>query len=186
MNEAINAIRNRRSTRGFLEKQIQEEELQAILECGIYAPSANNGQPWHFTVLQNKDIIDRLSDGFKELAKKSENVYIREYGNNEKFHVFYNSPTVIFVSGEANNTNAGVDCAAAVENMLIAAESLSLGSCWVGFIAYLLNSEEGKLFIEELGIPEGFKQIHSIALGYKRINVTNAPRRKENTVNVVR
>jgi nitroreductase len=186
MNETINVIRNRRSTRRFLEDQIKEEELMSILEAGIYAPSASNGQPWHFTVLQNKDIIDRLSDSFKEIAKRSDNEYVKEYGNNEKFHVFYNSPTVIFVSGEANNMSASVDCAAAVENMLIAAEALNIGSCWVGFIAYLLNSEEGKPFLKELGIPEGFKQIHSVALGYKRINITNAPRRKEDTVNFVR
>lgn len=186
MNETINAIKNRRSTRAFLEEQIKEEELQAILEAGIYAPSAINGQPWHFTVLQNKDIINRLSDKFKEMAKESENEYVRGYGNNEKFHVFYNSPTVIFVSGEAGNTSAAVDCSAAVENMLIGAQSLEIGSCWVGFIAYVLNSEEGKPFLEELGIPKGFKQIHSVALGYKRINVTKAPKRKENIVNYVR
>lgn len=186
MNDTLKNIRNRRSTRAFLEQQISEEELQAILEAGIYAPSATNQQSWHFTVVQNKDLLDRLNSRFKELAKKSDNNYVRRVGENEKFHVFYNSPTVILVSGNEKNNYAAVDCAAAVENMLIAAESLNIGTCWIGFIAYLLNSEEGKDFVKELGIPEGYKQIHAVAIGHKRINVTKAPARKENSVNYVR
>lgn len=186
MNEVLKVIRERRSTRMFKGEQIKDEELKEILDAGIYAPSATNKQPWHFTVIQNKEIIDSLSNGFKELAKKSDNEYIKRVGENEKFHVFYNAPTVILVSGDENNKMADVDCAAATENMLLAAESLGIGSCWVGFIAYLLNSESGKEYLKKLGIPEGYKQIHSVALGYKRVNVTNAPARKENTVNYIK
>lgn len=186
MNETLKSIRNRRSTRSYLSEQIKDEELQAIIDAGIYAPSATNKQPWHFTVVQNKDLIDRLSNGFKELAKNSDNEYVKKYGSNEKFHVFYNSPTVILVSGDENNNYASVDCAAAVENILIAAESLDIGSCWIGFIAYLLNSEEGSEFVKELGIPEGFKQIHAVALGYKKFSASKAPVRKENTVNYIK
>jgi len=186
MNETLKNIRNRRSTRGFQSEQIKDGELQAILDAGIYAPSATNLQPWHFTVIQNKDILDRLSDGFKELAKNSNIEYLKKVGNNDNFHVFYNSPTVVIVSGDENIKSAPVDCAAAVENMLVAAESLEIGSCWIGFIAFLLNSEEGTEFTKELGIPQGFKQIHAVALGYKKNKSTNAPARKENTVNYIK
>ena len=186
MNEILKIIRNRRSTRVFLPEQIKEEELNAILEAGIYAPSATNKQPWHFTVVQNKDLIDRLNYSFKEFAKKSDNDYLRKFGNNEKFHVFYNSPTVILVSGDETNRYSPIDCAAAVENMLIAGESLGIGSCWIGLIEYSLNSKEGEEFLKELQIPEGFKQIHAISLGYKKGNLINGPARKENTVNYIR
>lgn len=186
MNEILKTIRNRRSTRVFLPEQIKESELNAILEAGIYAPSATNKQPWHFTVVQNKDLIDRLNYSFKEFAKKSDNDYMRKFGSNEKFHVFYNSPTVILVSGEIDNRYASIDSAAAVENMLIAGESLGIGSCWIGFIEYLLNSDEGKDFINELKIPEGFRQIHAVALGYKRNTLTNAPARRENTITYIK
>ena len=186
MNETLKIIRDRRSTRGFLPEQIKQEELQDILDAGIYAPSASNQQPWYFTVVQNKDLIDRLSDSFKELARKSDSDYLKRVGNNDNFHVFYNSPTVIFISGDKKNSSAAVDCAAALENMLIAAESLGIGSCWVGFIAFLLNSDEGKGFMKELGIPEGYKEIHSVAVGYKKGNAANAPARKENIVNYVK
>lgn len=186
MNETLKNIRNRRSTRIFLHDQIKEESLQAILEAGIYAPSASNQQPWHFTVIQNKDLLDELNIKFKEFAKRSESDYVRKVGENEKFHVFYNAPTVILVSGDENNNYASIDCAAAVENMLIASESLEIGSCWVGFIAYLLNSDEGKELAQKLDIPKGYKQIHSVCLGYKRLNLSNGPKRKENTVNYIR
>lgn len=186
MNEILKVIRQRRSTRMFKSEQIKDEELKEIIDAGIYAPSATNQQPWHFTVIQNKEIIDSLNNDFKKLAKKSENDYIKRVGENEKFHMFYNAPTVILISGNENNPAAPVDCAAATENILLASESLGIGSCWVGFTAYLLNSEEGKEYLKKLGIPEGYKQIHSVALGYKGVNITNAPARKENTVNYIK
>lgn len=186
MNEILKAIRNRRSTRAFLPQQIKDEEVKEIIDAGIYAPSASNKQPWHFTVIQNKEILDRLSEDFKELARKSDSDYIKKVGENEKFHVFYNAPTVILISGDETNHYAAVDCAAAAENILIAAEALNIGACWVGFIAYLLNSEIGNHYLKELGIPEGYKQIHSVALGYKKVNITKAPARIENSVNYIK
>lgn len=186
MNETLKSIRNRRSTRVFLPEQLKDIDLKAILEAGIYAPSATNKQPWHFTVVQNKDILDRLSVAFKEIAAKSSNEYIRRFSDNEKFHVFYNAPTVVLVSGDEKNSYASIDCGAAVENMLVAAESLEIGSCWVGLIAILLNSEEGRDFVKELGIPEGFKQLHAVCLGSKKINISNAPARRVNTINYIK
>jgi nitroreductase len=186
MNETLKAIKNRRSTRQFAAEQLKDQELNEIIEAGIYAPSATNKQPWHFTVVQNTEILNKLNHDFKELAKKSESDYVRRVGENEKFHVFYNAPTVILISGDKNNNCADVDCAAATENIMIAAESLEIGSCWIGFIAYLLNSEAGSHYVKELGIPEGYRQIHAVALGYKGSNRFTAPARKENTVNYIR
>lgn len=186
MNDTLKIIKSRRSTRAFLPEQVREEELHAILEAAIYAPSATNQQPWHFTVIQNRDLIDRLSQDFKELALKSERAYLQNVGKNEKFHVFYHAPTVILISGDESKYGAIVDCSAATQNMLIQAESLGIGSCWVGFIAFLLNSPEGKIYIKELGIPEGFKQYHAVALGYKKLKSANAPIRKNNVINYIR
>jgi len=185
MNETLTSIMNRRSTRIFLPEQIKDTEIETIIDTGIYAPSATNQQPWHFTVIQSKDIIDRLSSEFKTLAKNSDVEYLKKFGDNDAFHVFYHAPTVVLVSGNKSNQAAPVDCAAAVENMLIAAESMDIGSCWIGLIAFLLNSEQGEKFIKELGIPEGFKQFHAVAIGYKKNKSANALPRKENTVNYI-
>lgn len=186
MNETLRIIKSRRSTRNFLPEQIEKEDLDAILEAGIYAPSAVNQQPWHFTVVQNKNLLDRLSSSFKEIAIKSENAHVQNVGKSESFHVFYNAPTVIFISGDEKNPRSAVDCAAATQNMLIQAESLDIGSCWIGFIAYLLNREEGALLLEELKLPAGYKQIHAIALGKKKQKSGQAPKRKENIINYIK
>lgn len=186
MNETLNAIKNRRSTRGYEQKQISNEELEAIIEAGIYAPSATNLQPWHFSVIQKKDLLDRLNEDFLTLAKQSDNEYYRKFGNNENFHVFYNSPTVIILSGDENSRTALVDTAAATQNILIAAESFNIGSCWIGLMNLVFNNKKGLEYYEEIGIPIGYKFMHAIALGYKKNKPLNAPKRKENAINYVK
>lgn len=187
MNATLQIIKSRRSNRAFLPDQIKEEELQLILEAGFYAPSSSNKQPWHFTVIQDKGILDWLSDCFREYARKSESKYLQSFGNQEDFHVFYHAPTVILLSGEVKKASSAVDCAAACQNMLLAAESLGLGSCWIGFIAHLLNSTESENYLMKLGVPEGYKQFHSVALGYKKnLMPLTAPKRRENIINYIR
>jgi nitroreductase len=186
MNEVLDAIKNRRSTRAYRPEQISEEELAALIEAGIYAPSASNQQPWHFSVIQKKDLIDRLSEEFSCMARQSDSDYFKKFGNREDFHVFYHSPTVIVLSGDAARSTAIVDTAAAVQNILIAAESMDIGSCWIGLMNLVFGSEKGADYYDEIGIPDGYKFMHAVALGYKMNQSANAPRRKENTVNYVK
>ena len=77
MNEVIAAIRSRRSVRRYKPEQIGEKELQAILEAGLYAPSAHNDQSWHFTVIQNKDLLARMNRAAKEGMAASEIDWMR-------------------------------------------------------------------------------------------------------------
>ena len=186
MNETINSIKNRRSTRVFLSGQIKEEELKVIIDAGLSAPSAHNQQSWHFTVVQNKEILDRLSNAAKEVGKSVDDAFIRQLANNEKFHAFYNAPTVVIVSGDKNGFMSEVNCAVATENMLIAAESLEIGSCWVGYVSYLLTSEKGDIYKKELRIPDTHQPYFAVALGYKKSERGNAPARKENTVSYIK
>ncbi len=62
MNEVLNVIKNRRSVRNFKPEQISQESLELILEAGIYAPTAHNDQPWHFTVIQNEDFLRYINE----------------------------------------------------------------------------------------------------------------------------
>jgi nitroreductase len=186
MNETLNIIKARRSIRSYLPDQIKENELQAILEAGYYAPSARNQQPWHFTVVQNKDLIDRLNNSFKEFARNTQDEYLQKRGNEPDYNVFHHAPTVIIISGDKSNQSAAVDCAAAVQNMMIQAESLGIGSCWIGLIAHLLNSDAGKGYLKQLLIPDGYKQIHAITLGYKASAAPSAPKRKQNIISYIR
>ena len=89
-NEVLKAIESRRSTRKYTDEQIGEEELQTILEAGIQAPSANNSQSWHFTVIQDKEMINFMSDKSKEVMLQSDNESIVNVGKSP-LNIFYSA-----------------------------------------------------------------------------------------------
>ncbi len=162
-NEVLKAIRDRRSTRSYKAEQISEEELQTLLEAAIQAPSASNLQPWHFTVIQDKELIDYISDKSKEAMLKSGIDYAVNIAKSE-LSIFYHAPTVIIVSGQEQDRSALVDCSAAIENMLIAAESIGLGTVWVGLSRFFFAIEAD---VQKLSLPEGYKPFYAVAIGYK-------------------
>lgn len=79
MNQTIESIVKRRSIRSYKEEQLQEEDLQEILKAGLYAPSANNHQLWHFTVVQNKKMLRELNTETKGVLARSENPFLRKW-----------------------------------------------------------------------------------------------------------
>jgi len=114
-NETLKIIKQRRSIRSFKDEQIKDEELQAVLEAGLYAPYAWE-QARHFTVIQNKELLDRLNLTAKEAAKQMDMEHLRELGNNERFNCLYNAPTLIIVSGnEQVPIPLEADCATALK-----------------------------------------------------------------------
>jgi nitroreductase len=164
MNKVIEAIKSRRSIRKYLPEQLKEEELQAILEAGAYAPSAHNEQSWHFTVIRNKELLDRMSAKAKEIMAAQGTDWVKSMGANKDFHLFYHAPAVIVVSMRKNALSPMVDCSAAIENMLLAAESLDIGSCWIGLVRYYFAIKEE---LPRLKIPAGYEPCYAVALGYK-------------------
>ena len=186
-NVVLDVIKSRRSVRAYKEEQIKDEELEMILEGGLWAPSGTNDQSWHFTVIQNKELLDDISEKCKSVLKKSENEDISKLGGNEKLHIFYNAPTVILVSANQQAVTPMEDSSGAVENMLLVAESLSIGSCWVGIASPLFDdSELGPTYREKCGIPENYKVMHAIPVGYKTMEHQNAPARKEHKINYIK
>jgi len=176
-NPVLEAIKSRRSIRRYLPDQIKDVELAAILEAGSYAPSAHNEQPWHFTVIRNKELLDRISDKSKELMAAQETQWIKAMGQNPDLHIFYKAPVVVLVSTRTGAMWRGVDCSAAIENMLLAAESLDIGSCWIGLARYFFSL---KAELPLLGIPDGYEPFYAVTLGYKAQRPSRAlPRRKD-------
>lgn len=185
-NDTLKIIKQRRSIRSFKDEQIKEEELQAVLEAGLYAPNAGD-QAWHFTVIQNKEILDRINLTAKEAAKQLDIEGIREIANDEKYNCLYGAPTLIIISGsEQAPIPLEADCAAATQNLLLAAESVGLGSCWIYFTMFAFNSPQGPQLRKELKIPEGYKPYYSAVLGYKKAAAVEAPDRKPNLITYIR
>lgn len=185
MNETIKTILSRRSVRNYSGEQIKKEELDLIVNAGLNAPSACNQQSWHFTVIQDKKTINDLNKASKEALAKSEDDYLKSVAADESYNLFYNAPTVIVVSGERSALAPRVDCAAATQNMLLAAESLNIGTCWIGLVYPLFVSENAKEWQNRFGIPESHELYHAVIMGYKAEENLQAAPRRENTVNYI-
>jgi len=186
MNEIIKTILGRRSVRNYSEKQIKSEELDLIIKAGLYAPSARNEQSWHLTVIQDKEVIDKLNKASKDVMLRFDDEHLKKFGSDENFHLFYNAPTVIVVSGEKTSIASRIDCSAAIQNMLIAAESFNIGTCWIGLVTPLFQSERAEEFENLFDIPKGYELYFAVAVGYKAGEDIQAPPRRENTVNFIR
>jgi nitroreductase len=184
-NLVLETIKSRRSNRAFSDEQIPTTQIEAIVEAGLYAPSAHNHQSWHFTVIRDKDMIDQFNADVKEALCNSENEQMQKLGSNDKFHIFYNAPAIILISGEETGMMPETDCAAAAQNMLLAAESLGLGSCWIGFARYVFAGSKKEEYLKKFQIPNGYNPYYAIAIGKKKMNTAEAPERKAGRVTYI-
>ena len=156
-NVVLQAIADRRSNRGYADTQLTEEQLQAIMTAALEAPSAQNSQPWHFTICQDKALLDAFSDEYSRLTRPEKSGY----------HLFFHAPTVIFISTpiEAPSKFSQVDCGIAVQNIALAAHSLGLGSVILGRPIDVFLSDRGEEFSKALAIPSDYKFAIGISLG---------------------
>ncbi len=184
MNKVLKVIKSRRSIRNFKPEQISQESLDLILQAGTYAPTAHNEQPWYFTVIQKEEMLKYINDRTREGMAESDIAWVQKTGSNPSFQVTYNAPTLIVVSGRTDAMAWSADCAAAIQNILLAAESLDIGSVWLGLLRFFFEweGEAGKL-----GIPQGYQPYYGIALGYKPEGKKPlTPKRNQDVVNYIR
>lgn len=184
MNEVLNVIKKRRSVRTYTKEQLSQENLDLIIEAGIYAPTACNEQPWHFTIIQNPEMLAHINAECSRNMALSDTDWIRKMGANPAFRVTYNAPTLIIVSGKKDATALAADCSAAIENMILAAASLGIGSVWLGLVNHFFKAKDA---MQDLGIPEGYEPFYGVVFGYNA-NEKEAvgPKRNTDVVNYIR
>lgn len=158
-NETIDHILERRTIREYTEEQITGEELETLLTCAMWAPSARNMQPCHIRVVQSKKMLDEINVDFKNLVGWDTPAYT----NWDKNPFYQNAPTVMFMYSE---TDSGMDGGLMAENVALAAKSMGLGTCIIGSIGALLNHENGKKWKERMDIPENYRFLIAIAVGH--------------------
>ncbi|NLI11119.1 nitroreductase family protein [Pelotomaculum propionicicum] len=185
MNDTLKVIKNRRAIRKYKAEQISAAELQEILDCAVYAPNARNQQKWHFTVIQSKAMLDKMVGIIRENINNSGNEFLKQRAASPDYHTFYHAPTVILISADEKAPWIHVDCGLAAENITLAAEAQNIGSCVIASSGLLFASEKGNAMRKELGMPEGYNHVCTIALGYKDENPAPPPRSKE-VINYVR
>jgi nitroreductase len=157
-NPVIETIMARRSVRKYKEQPVEREKLKLIAECGINAPSGMNKQPWEVRVVDNAAYIDSLTAIFKvENPKMAADPDFK--------NMFRNAPAVIFVASPEGSGQ--LDCGLLGENMMIAAQSLGLGTCCLGGpIHFMKESEAAAPYLQRLGLSEGYELLYAIAVGY--------------------
>lgn len=168
MNQALEAIYNRRSIRKYKTEQISKEELEAVLKAGICAPTGMNRQSPIILVVQDRDEIAYLSK-------------LNAAINNWDSDPFYGAPTVLIVLADANSPHAAQDGSLVMGNMMNAASALGLGSCWVNRAREVFASAAGKALLKKWGIEGDYIGIGNCILGYPDEEREMKPR-KENYV----
>jgi len=110
MNETLQTIKARRSVRAYTEQQVSAEDLNLILEAATYAPSGMHLETWHFTAIQNKEVLEELNDKIKGAFAKNDDLHTRERGHSQTYCCYYHAPTLVIVSNEPDKWWAGMDC----------------------------------------------------------------------------
>lgn len=102
-NEVLENIKARRSVRAYTDRQVSEEDLQAILEAATFAPSGMHLETWHFTAIQNADKLAELNERIKGAFAKSDEPKLQERGHSKAYCCYYHAPTLVIVSNEPLN-----------------------------------------------------------------------------------
>ncbi len=186
MNETIKNILGRRSVRSYAATPVKDEDLALIVECGLYAATGMGLQPWHFTVITDRKVLDMISAENKQVLLNSPNERMRRAAEEPGFDSFRGAPVAIIVSGEKKAGMAVADCANAVENMAIAAHSLGLGSCYLASFKVAMGTPDGAHLLQDLKIPEGYEPLFALSIGYADQPLGERAPRREGTVTYIR
>ena len=171
-NQVIKAIMERRSIRKYKDTPVEHEKLAKIVKCGINAPSGINKQPWEIRVVESQELINQVNEVYKKA-----NPDIMEKDPLFK-NMFRNAPNLICV---ATAQGGNLDCGLLGENMMLAAQSMGLGTCCLGGpVRFLKDNADAKFFLDKLGFSEGYELIYILAIGYPDESPDAKPRDERN------
>ena len=179
--EALEAIFTRRSTRDYRPDPVEKEKLELILKAARQAPSGGNSQTNHFLVIRNRDVIRTLVEMAETAFAKmeiAEDTYISLKhaiaASKKGGYVFcYNAPVLIAVANRRDYGNNLADCACAIENMMVAANALDLGSCWINQLRWLNGEPALNDYLRSLGMKENERIYGAVIIGYPAAGLPN-------------
>lgn len=169
----FNILKSRRSCRKFASRQIADDALHQIIEAGLYAPSGHGLQDPVIVAVQRQNIKAKIT---------AMNAAVMGVTSDP----FYGAPTYILVFASAGNANAFQDGSCVLENMMLAAHALGLGSCWINREHEMFAMSEGKTLMKELGLRDGLVGIGALAVGVPAAPAKAAAPRKEGRVLIVK
>jgi len=164
-------LKKRRAVRDYEDKEVPLNILMQIINESCLAPSSSNRQPWHFIIINNKDVIKRLSDESKrnllldlERNPASPSSNYEAILRDKHFNVFYNAPCLVFIVGPRELLSIQVDCALAASYFMFSACAKGLGTCWIGLGRFIKDPEILKL----IGMPDDHQIVAPIIIGYPK------------------
>ncbi len=172
-NSFLETIKTRRSCRHYKAEQITDDELNAVLEAGTYAPTGHGKQDPVIVAVQNANVRARLAKMNAAIMGVDSNPY-------------YDAPTYVLVFASEGNANAVKDGSCVLENMMLAAHAIGLATCWINREQEMFQTEEGKKMMKELGLADGLIGIGAISLGYASREPRPAAPRKEGWIKIVK
>jgi nitroreductase len=192
MNETIKNIMGRRSIRKYRQEQIKDEELDLILTAGSYAANAGGRQSPVMVILQNKELLSKLGKLNKKvfysaLSWSARMGIVSEFqpsiADDDKIEsAFYGAPTVITVFAPGTHIYSAEDCSLVIGNMMLAAHSLGIGSCYIGRANETFETDEGKEIIKDWNIGDNYHAVGHCILGYPDGDMPKAKPRKKYVV----
>ena len=165
MNAVIECLESRRSCRQYSARQVEEEKLAAILRAGTYAASGNGKQSGKIVVVQDRETIDTL-----------ERMNAAVMGTNG--HPFYGAPTVCVVLADPSIVTCVEDGSLIIGNMMLAAHSLGVDSCWIHRARQVFETDEGKALLKTWGIEGEYIGVGHCILGYSDTEKSEPKARK--------
>lgn len=171
------AILARRSVRSYTPQEIDRTTVRILLEAAVRAPTAMHEEPWAFVIIQDRQLLRRLSDIAKPLFVEE----VRQAGHaldafsSPDFNIFHDAGTLIVIGSSLTAPFVAADCWLAAENMMLAACAMGLGTCIIGSALPALNVPEVK---DQLAIPGEFSAIAPIIVGYPRGETALNPRKE--------
>ena len=182
----IEAIKTRRSTRKFMARPVEMEKLQQIVEAGRFGPTGGNAQSNHFFVISKIETLMVLKELVQNAFAKMElrddlykslknSITLSRKGH---YSFSYNAPVLIVVANKKDYGNNMADVACAVENMMLAANELDLGSCYINQLKWLNEEPSIRGYLGTLGLKDGERVYASVAIGYPDTE-TGLPNRTE-------
>ena len=169
------AIINRRSVRKYKTDMIPRDIIERIVEAGTYAANGRGHQASIILAVTNKELRDRLSEMNRKIG-----------GWDEGFDPFYGAPVVLVVLAEKDWPTHVYDGSLVMGNLMLAAHSLGLGSCWIHRAKETFEREEGKAILKELGIEGDYEGIGNCVIGYAKEPAKDAAPRKTDYVHYIK
>lgn len=166
--ELRDVLSGRRSVRDYLAKPVPPDLLEAVIVAATWAPSAMNEQPWRFTVVTDRRIMDSMSARAKAHMLSAEPAMperLRLMLADRDFQIFHRAPALVVISAPVATRWRVENCSLAAANFMLAAYAYGLGSCWIGFAQDWLATADGAAAIE---LPEGIGAVVPIVVGWPR------------------